>query len=72
MKNIKALSGKKGVIVISHRLENVVPSDNIYFMADGKIKENGTHDELMKTNAGYADLYNTQKKLEKGYMEVRA
>ncbi len=72
MKNIKALSEKKSVIVISHRLENVVPSDRIYFMADGKIKEKGTHDELMKANLGYADLYNTQKKLEKGYMEVRA
>lgn len=72
MKNIKDLSEKKSVIVISHRLENVVPSDRIYFMSDGKIKEKGTHDELMKANLGYADLYSTQKKLEKGYMEVRA
>lgn len=72
MRNIKALSEKKSVIVISHRLENVVPSDKIYFLADGKIKEQGTHDELMKANLGYADLYSTQKKLEKGYMEVRA
>lgn len=72
MRNIKALSKKKSVIVISHRLENVVSSDKIYFLADGRIKEQGTHDELMKANLGYADLYSTQKKLEKGYMEVRA
>lgn len=72
MSNIKALSEKKSVIVISHRLENVVPSDRIYYMAGGKIREIGTHDELIKANSGYADLYNTQKSLEKGYMEVRA
>lgn len=72
MKNIKTLSEEKSVIVISHRLENVVEADRIYFMDDGKVKEYGTHDELMKANLGYADLYNTQKKLERGYMEVRA
>lgn len=72
MKNIKALSAEKSVIVISHRLENVVPSDKIYFMANGKIKETGTHAELMQAGRGYAGLYNTQKSLEKGYLEVRA
>lgn len=71
MKNIKALSEKKSVIVISHRLENVVAADKIYFLADGKVKETGTHSELMAANKGYADLYSTQKKLEEGYMEVR-
>ena len=72
MKNIKALSEKKSVVVISHRLENIVPADKIYFLADGKVKEYGTHNELIKANLGYADLYNTQKMLEKGYTEVKA
>ena len=72
MANIKELSKTKAVIVISHRLANVVPSDLIYYMESGEVKESGIHDELMKKNGGYAKLYNVQKKLEQGYAEVRA
>ena len=72
MNNIKTLSGNRRVIVISHRLANVVPADNIYYMEDGEIKESGAHDELMAANKGYARLYNTQKTLEQGYTEAIA
>ena len=72
MANIKALSRTKAVIVISHRLANVVPSDLIYYMESGELKESGTHNELMAQGGGYAKLYNTQKNLEEGYAEVRA
>lgn len=70
MRNIKVLSEKKSVIVISHRLENVVPSDRIYYMENGEVKEVGTHSELMASQGGYAALYTAQKKLENGYAEV--
>ena len=70
MRNIKTLSEKKSVIVISHRLENVVPSDRIYYMENGEVKEVGTHSELMASQGGYAALYTAQKKLENGYAEV--
>lgn len=70
MTNIKALSNEKSVIVISHRLANVVMADNIYYMEDGKILEQGTHKTLMDFNGGYASLYTTQKNLEEGYAEV--
>ena len=70
MANIKALSREKAVIVISHRLANVVPSDLIYYMESGELKESGTHDELMARGGGYAKLYTTQKNLEEGYAEV--
>ena len=70
MRNIKALSEKKSVIVISHRLENVVPSDRIYYMENGEVREDGTHSELMASQGGYAALYTAQKKLENGYAEV--
>lgn len=70
MNNIKLLSKEKSIIVISHRLANVVDSDNIYYMEDGMVKESGTHSELMNLNSGYAKLYTTQKNLEEAYMEV--
>ena len=72
MANIKELSKTKAVIVISHRLANVVPSDLIYYMESGEVKESGTHTELMEKQGGYAKLYTTQKELEEGYAEVRA
>lgn len=72
MANIKELAKTKVVIVISHRLANVVPSDLIYYMESGEIKERGTHIELMNNRGGYAKLYITQKELEEGYAEVRA
>lgn len=70
MANIKELSKSKSVIVISHRLANVVPSDLIYFMEKGEVMEKGTHAELMAKNGGYARLYIAQKNLEEGYAEV--
>lgn len=70
MKNIKALSKEKSVIVISHRLANVVPSDCIYYMESGQIVEFGTHNQLMQKMDRYARLYTTQMQLEKGYTEV--
>ena len=72
MKNIKAISEEKSVIVISHRLANVVPADNIYCMEDGEVKETGSHDELMAAKQGYARLYTAQKTLEQAYAEVVA
>ena len=70
MRNIKAMSAEKSVIVISHRLANVVPADNIYFMEDGEVKESGSHAELMNAHGGYAKLYTAQKELEEGYQDV--
>ena len=70
MKNIKAISEEKSVIVISHRLANVVPADNIYYMEDGEIKEVGSHEKLMETKQGYARLFTAQKMLEQAYAEV--
>ena len=70
MRNIKAMSAEKAVIVISHRLANVVPADNIYFMEEGEVKEHGSHAQLMEAQGGYAKLFNAQKELEEGYKDV--
>ncbi len=67
MRNIKILSKNKSVIVISHRLANVVPADNIYFMENGEVKESGAHTVLMSDKHGYEKLFTTQKQLEEGY-----
>ena len=72
MNNIKELSKEKSVIVISHRLANVIAADTIYCIEDGEVKEHGTHEELMNMHKGYAKLYTTQKNLEEGYTEVVA
>lgn len=72
MKNIKAISESRSVIVISHRLANVIPADNIYYMEDGEIKESGSHEKLMAAKQGYARLYTAQKTLEQAYAEVVA
>ena len=64
MENIKELSREKAVIVISHRLANVVPADVIYFMECGRVTESGTHEALMQAAGGYAALYIAQKQLE--------
>jgi ABC-type transport system involved in cytochrome bd biosynthesis fused ATPase/permease subunit len=66
--NIAALSKNAGVLVISHRLENVVNADNIFVLKDGVIAEYGKHSELLDKKGEYARLYTTQKKLESGYL----
>ena len=67
MRNVKEMSESKSVIVISHRLANVVPADNIYFMRDGQVRESGSHAYLMERKGEYAKLFNSQKQLEEGY-----
>ena len=64
MQAIRGLAGKKTVILISHRLANVVDSDCIDVMEKGKIAEQGRHAELLAKNGVYSRLYQAQKQLE--------
>lgn len=61
---IRGLAGKKTVILISHRLANVVDSDRIYMLGSGQILETGTHQELMQAQGAYQKLYQAQFELE--------
>lgn len=61
---IRELAETKTVLLISHRLSNVVWSDCIYMLADGEIREHGTHEELMKMKGRYQHLYESQRRLE--------
>lgn len=65
MSVIRELAKTKSVLLISHRLANVVNSDDIYMLKDGVIVESGTHDELISNKKAYADMYENQMKLEK-------
>lgn len=49
--------------IIAHRLSTIKNADLILVMKDGNIIETGNHDELMKNNGFYADLYNSQFEL---------
>lgn len=64
MEVIRELAKEKTVLLISHRLSNVVASDCIYMLVDGEIKEKGTHEELVKLDGCYQHLYESQKNLE--------
>lgn len=61
---IHQLAQTKTILLISHRLSNVVKSDRIYMMKDGSVAENGTHDQLIRQNGEYAKLYRSQMELE--------
>lgn len=64
MEVIRKISNEKAVIVISHRLENIISADNIYVIEKGIVKETGKHEELMAEGVIYRELYNRQKELE--------
>lgn len=64
MNIIKDIAKTKTVILISHRLYNCKFSNRIYFLKEGTIKEEGSHEELIKLNGDYANIYNEQTKLE--------
>ncbi len=62
--SILRLRGQKTIIMISHRLMNVVNADKIYCMENGEIAEEGTHSELIDRGGIYARLHKTQQALE--------
>ena len=64
MRQIHALAKEKTVILISHRLANVVGADNIYVLDKGNIVENGDHNTLLSKNRAYTKLWNAQQELE--------
>lgn len=64
MAQIHSISKTKTVILISHRLANVVQADNIYVLDNGNIAEHGTHKELLEKHGYYERLWNAQQSLE--------
>ena len=61
---VQTLAQTKTVILISHRLANVVQSDTIFVLDKGNLIEQGTHEELLAQGKTYANLYMSQQNLE--------
>ena len=59
-----AETGEKTILLISHRLANVVSTDRIYVMDAGNVTEQGTQEDLLSQNGTYAKLWNAQQSLE--------
>jgi len=55
----RALEGRTS-LVIAHRLSTVRDADVILLVSDGRVAERGRHEELLRANGAYADLYRTQ------------
>lgn len=72
LSQIHQLTRQHLVILISHHLIQVQHADQILVLEQGSLKEVGTHEDLLKYNGVYADLWHTQKQLESGCEEVNA
>ncbi|MEI6296151.1 MAG: ABC transporter ATP-binding protein [bacterium] len=59
---IESIKDDRTTILISHRFSTVRKADGIIVIKDGKIIENGTHDELIKKKKVYYKLFNIQAK----------
>ena len=64
MDAVRGLAGRVTVILISHRLANVVGADEIFVLDGGCVVEHGRHDELVTAGGRYATLWRAQRELE--------
>ncbi len=72
MQVIRTLAEEKTVLLISHRLYNVVECDRIYMLSEGEIAEQGTFASLLQEKGLFAGLYESQRELEEYAREVQA
>ena len=64
MAAVRGLAGRATVIIISHRLANVVAADEVFVLDGGRVVERGRHDELVDAGGRYATLWHAQRALE--------
>ena len=65
MENLNKFFKNRTVVIIAHRLSTVKNADKIVVMDDGRIKESGTHHELLELGGAYYNLVKNQLELEK-------
>ena len=61
-KSINNMKGDYTIIIVAHRLSTIINADRILFLDDGKVKDEGTHKELLKKNKDYKYLYDMENK----------
>jgi ATP-binding cassette subfamily B protein len=61
---------KKTAIIITHRIFSLITFDKIIVIDEGKIVEEGTHDELLQKNGYYADMYARQQNQEDNLNDI--
>ncbi len=61
IRNIRAMAGKRSIIIVSHRLSALGFADTIISMVDGRIVESGTHSDLMRSDGYYAATFRLQE-----------
>jgi ATP-binding cassette subfamily B protein len=61
MKALKRLCSGRTTLTIAHRLATIIDADQILVMLEGRIAEQGTHAELMKTGGWYAKMFTLQQ-----------
>jgi len=57
---IKNITEKRTIIWISHRLSSTIAADKVFYMENGQIIEQGSHDELIRLGGRYAELFRLQ------------
>ena len=58
--NMKSIAAGRTVIIVAHRLSTVRGADRIISLDRGRLVEDGTHDQLIRTGGNYANLYRLQ------------
>lgn len=60
---IKNLAKEKAVLLISHKLINLIDSSRIYFIENGKISASGSHEEIYRRSKAYRQIFDKQEEL---------
>ena len=60
LKRLRQIMAQRTTILIAHRISTVMAADHIIVLDEGRIAEEGTHDQLLERDGTYADMYRRQ------------